>query len=93
VNRFTEGDDGDLETLHIPHDVEVRQVKRLHAVKADRDAGAVRSALAGVSAAAADPAANVMPALLDAARAYATVGEVITALSAVFGRYTEDPVI
>jgi methylmalonyl-CoA mutase N-terminal domain/subunit len=93
VNRFTEGDDGDLEILHIPHEVEVRQIKRLHEVKADRDAEVVEKALDRVAADAADPTVNTMPALLDAVRAYATVGEVIGALSGVFGRYTEDPVI
>jgi methylmalonyl-CoA mutase N-terminal domain/subunit len=34
-----------------------------------------------------------MPAILDAVRAHATVGEIIEALAATFGRWTEDPVI
>jgi methylmalonyl-CoA mutase N-terminal domain/subunit len=36
---------------------------------------------------------NLMPALVEAVRAYATVGEIVAALADVFGRWTEDPVI
>ena len=67
--------------------------KRLAAVKADRDGEAVDRALARLRADAADPEVNLMPALLDAARAYATVGETMDALADVFGRYRETPVI
>ena len=42
---------------------------------------------------AADPEVNLMPALIDAVRTYATEGEIIDALADVFGRYVEDPVI
>jgi methylmalonyl-CoA mutase N-terminal domain/subunit len=36
---------------------------------------------------------NLMPALVEAVRAYATVGEIVAALAEVFGRWTENPVI
>ena len=49
--------------------------------------------LARVGADAADPEVNLMPALLDAVRAYATEGEIINSLGEVFGRYTETPVL
>jgi methylmalonyl-CoA mutase N-terminal domain/subunit len=46
-------------------------------------------ALADLTAAARDPAANLMPPIIDAVRAYATLGEMMDALAAVFGRYSE----
>ncbi len=45
-----------------------------------------------VREAAGDPGTNLMPALLDAARAGATEGELVAAMQTVFGRYTETPV-
>ena len=93
VNRFTETDDAPLDILHIGPEVEERQIKRLAHVKSERDDEAVRSALATVTAGAAQPDANLMPPILDAVRAYATVGEIVEALAAAFGRWTEDPVI
>jgi len=62
-------------------------------VKADRNGEAVDRALAQLRADAADPEVNVMPALLDAARAYATVGETMDAMADVYGRYRETPVL
>jgi methylmalonyl-CoA mutase N-terminal domain/subunit len=93
VNRFTEGDEGDTPILSIGPEVEERQLKRLEQVKHDRSDSALASALAVVTSTAREPDANLMPAILDAVRAYATVGEVIGALEAVYGRWTEDPVI
>ncbi len=92
VNRYTEGnEDDDLDTLRIGVDVETEQVKRVQSVKADRDDDAVRRALARVSADAAEPTCNLMPALLEAVNAYATEGEIVEALAGVFGRYVERP--
>ena len=94
VNAYTEGNDEDrLEILRITAEQEQVQVKRLGEVKADRDDEAVRSALARVRADAADPEVNLMPALIDAVRTYATEGEVMAALAEVFGTYVETPVI
>ena len=94
VNAFTEGnDEAQIELLRITPEQEQLQVKRLGAVKADRDSDAVARTLARVGADAADPEVNLMPALLDAVRAYATEGEIITSLGEVFGRYTETPVL
>ena len=47
--------------------------------------------LARVRSQAAEPDANLMPALIDAARVYATLGEIIDALADVFGRWVEAP--
>ena len=93
VNTAFEGnDDAPPETLRIAKEVEELQLKRLAQVKADRDDSATRDTLATIRAVAADPERNVMPALIDAVRAYATVGEVTDALADVFGRYVETPV-
>ncbi|MDQ1446457.1 MAG: methylmalonyl-CoA mutase, N-terminal domain [Acidimicrobiaceae bacterium] len=93
VNRFTEWEDPPPPILSIGPEVEERQLKRLEQIKHDRSDDAVRTALDAVTATARQSDANLMPAILDAARAYATVGEVIGALEAVFGRWTEDPII
>jgi methylmalonyl-CoA mutase N-terminal domain/subunit len=65
-----------------------RQVRRLDGVRASRDAGDVAAALAAVSEAARGQH-NMMPAIVDAVKAYATVGEITRALESVFGRYQE----
>jgi methylmalonyl-CoA mutase N-terminal domain/subunit len=89
VNAFTEGDGDRPPLLAIGDDVEDVQRKRLAEVKRARSAEAVAAALATVGDAAADPSVNLMPAILDAVRARATVGEVVNALEAVFGRHRE----
>lgn len=92
VNAFTDGNEDDrLEILRITAEQEQRQVKRLGAVKADRDDERVAAALARVRTEAADPEVNLMPALIDAVHAYTTEGEIMTALAEVFGRYVETP--
>ena len=94
VNIAREGnDETPPETLRIGPEVEELQLKRLAQVKADRNDERVRVALDAVRAAAAEPTANVMPSLIDAATTRATVGEVTNALADVFGRYVETPVI
>jgi methylmalonyl-CoA mutase N-terminal domain/subunit len=90
VNAFLEGNDEPPPlTLHIGAEVEDQQLKRLATVKADRDDAAVTAALTRVRADAAEPTTNLMPALLEASDAYATVGEICETLASVFGRYVE----
>ncbi|HUP86260.1 MAG TPA: methylmalonyl-CoA mutase family protein [Acidimicrobiales bacterium] len=89
VNDFTEGDDERPTILSIGAEVEELQRKRLAEVRKARSDEAVASVLASVVATAVDPLANLMPPILEAVRAYATVGEIIGALERVFGRYTE----
>jgi methylmalonyl-CoA mutase N-terminal domain/subunit len=93
VNRFTEADDDPLAILTIGPEVEERQLKRLDTVRGSRRTAQVQDALARVARDAADPAVNLMPAMLEAVRAYATLGEIVAALEGVFGRWREDPVI
>ncbi|MDQ3145443.1 MAG: methylmalonyl-CoA mutase family protein [Actinomycetota bacterium] len=92
VNRFTEGDDDVPHLLSIGPEVEESQRKRLDQVRHDRDSRAVEVALAELRSAAAEPDRNLMPDILVAARAYATVGEIMGALATVFGRWTEEAV-
>ncbi len=94
VNRFTEGNDEDpIPILQITHEDEARQIKRLNAVRHDRDSAAVHAALDRLATVAADPEANLMPALIDTVKTYATLGEVMAALAGVFGRHVETPSI
>ena len=90
VNGYQEGDEhSSPSTLYIDPAVEERQLARLAQVKQDRDTATVAAVLERVRREAADPTVNLMPALLEAARAYVTVGEVVDALQAVFGTWSE----
>jgi len=93
VNAFTDGDDGDRELLRIEAEVEEYQRKRLDDVKLRRDSAEVALTLAAVTAAAAAPEVNVMPAILDAVKAYATLEEVVMAMESVYGTYVEKAII
>ncbi len=89
VNAFTEGnEDSDLETLRISPEVERKQRARLDALRQRRDSDQVEAALARLeSAARADE--NLMDPMLEAVRAYATLGETRNALERVYGRFRE----
>jgi methylmalonyl-CoA mutase N-terminal domain/subunit len=91
VNAFQLEDEAPLELLRIPPSVERRQIERLEAVRARRDDAAVVRALGALQQAAATDE-NTMPHLVEAARAYATEGEICDALRAVWGVYRETPV-
>ena len=89
VNRFTDGDERSSELLRISADVEAAQVARLDATRRDRDQAEVDRGLAAIGRDAADPTINLLPPLIDAVRARATEGEIVRALEAEFGTYTE----
>jgi len=92
VNGFVEPDEEPIGTLYIDHTVGEKQRARLADVRARRDEAAVRAALGRLQ----DNArgrANLMPLLLEAVRAYATIGEMCDALRQVWGEYEEVPVI
>jgi methylmalonyl-CoA mutase N-terminal domain/subunit len=94
VNHATEGNDDDqIELLKITNEDEQRQRKRLDQVRQDRDGDAVAAALARVRSEAADPNVNLMPALIDAVKVYATLGEIMSTMEQEFGRHVEVPVI
>jgi methylmalonyl-CoA mutase N-terminal domain/subunit len=86
VNAFQEADDKPIETLVIGDSVEKEQGAALKASRARRDAGAAERSLAEIRRVAGTKH-NLMPVLIDAARARCTVGEVMSALAEVFGRY------
>ncbi len=89
VNGYVENDGVPPSTLVIDPVVEAQQLDRLAAVKTARDDEAVRRAVTRLSAEAADPTVNLMPALIEAARSMVTVGEAMRALESVFGTYVE----
>jgi len=94
VSNFTEGnDDPQIETLRISNADETRQRKRLETVRGDRSQASVDAVLAKLAAEAADPEVNLMPTLLEASRAYVTLGEMMNTMAGVFGRHVEVPVI
>jgi len=94
VNGYTDGnDDTDMALLRITHEDEARQLKRLEAVRHDRDSDAVARTLATLAAEAADPEVNLMPSLIEASKAYVTLGEMMGTLAGVFGRHVEVPTI
>ena len=94
VNAFTEGNEEPAPpTLQIGPEVDEAQRKRLANVRQHRSQSAVDRALTRVAADAAVAEVNLMPAILEAVGAYATVGEIVGALSSVFGRWAEDPVV
>jgi methylmalonyl-CoA mutase, N-terminal domain len=86
VNAFQEAEEKPIETLLIGDTVEKQQVAQLRERKAKRDRAEVGKHLDAVRRVAATKE-NLMPALIDAARARCTVGEVMNALADVFGRY------
>jgi methylmalonyl-CoA mutase N-terminal domain/subunit len=92
VNRYADDDEELIPTLRIDPALEQKQIDRVKAVRGRRDAAGVESALGSLKTAAARDGENLMPALIEAARARATEGEMIEALQEVFGTYTESPV-
>ena len=92
VNAYTEGDDLGPEILRIDPAFEVEQVRRVQRVRERRDSERAQRALVSLVDAARDPARNLMPLLIEAARADCTEGEMVSALQTVFGSYREAPV-
>ena len=90
ANRFLEGnDETDLDTLRFTGEDEKLQRVRLDEVRQSRDDDAVRSCLARLASEAADPEVNLMAALIEASRHMVTVGEMMSTMAGVFGRYVE----
>ena len=92
VNKFTDSVEQPIDVLQIDETAEARQIERLKAMKKRRSQTAVERSLDALRRAAGTDA-NTMPAILDAVRAYATVGEICGALKEVFGGYTESSVL
>src|SRR4051794_39657984 len=92
VNSYRLEDEEELPILRIDPQLERKQIGRVQAVRARRDAGKVEAALGVLREEAAKPQANLMPLLLECARAHCTEGEIVVALQDVWGDYRETPV-
>ncbi len=88
VNAYQAEGEPPADILRIDPALERRQAERVGQVRARRNPAAAGTALRALEQAAADPAANLMPFVLDAVRALATVGEIADALRRAFGEYT-----
>ena len=88
VNEFLSDDDHPVEILKVSNDAEEQQRRRLAQVRAGRDNVLVERRLEALRQAA-EADQNVMPAMLDCARAYATLYEIRHALERVWGAYRE----
>jgi methylmalonyl-CoA mutase N-terminal domain/subunit len=92
VNRYQHEDEEPLEILKIDPALEEKQIGRVQALRARRDSNAVESALARLKEDAAHDDRNLMPPIVDASKAYVTMGEMCDALRDVWGVWRETPV-
>jgi methylmalonyl-CoA mutase, N-terminal domain len=92
VNRYELADEPELEILKIDPALEGQQIERVQALRARRDSAAVEAALSRLKADAAHDGRNLMDPLVDAARAYVTMGEMCDAFREVWGTWRETPV-
>ncbi len=92
VNRYELEDEEPLEILKIDPALEGEQIGRVQALRARRDSALVESALARLKEDAAHEDRNLMPPIVDASKAYVTMGEMCDALRAVWGVWRETPV-
>jgi methylmalonyl-CoA mutase N-terminal domain/subunit len=86
VNKFTQQEEGITDTLQIDESIRAIQTEKIHKLKAERDAQVVKKALLNLQEAA-KSTENLMPFILVAVEAYATLGEVADVLRNVFGEY------
>jgi methylmalonyl-CoA mutase, N-terminal domain len=92
VNRYELEDEEPLEILKIDPALESEQIGRVQALRDRRDSGVVESALARLKDDAAHEDRNLMPQIVDASKAYVTMGEMCDALRTVWGVWRETPV-
>jgi len=92
VNRFQTEQEQPIPTLRLDPEIERSQIERLRALRVRRDARTARAAVEEVERRAGSTE-NLMPAILAAVEAYATVGEISDALRRVFGEYRESVTI
>ena len=92
VNDFIAEEERSIPTLRIEPEIERSQIARLNALRARRDSARTQSALAELQRRA-STTENLLPAILTAVEAFATVGEISDSLRRVFGEYQESVVI
>ncbi len=88
VNKFQIDEELPKNILRVDPEVEAYQRQKTARVRAERDAAAADRALGALRRAATE-GTNVMPPILDAVKAYATLGEICDVLRGVYGEYTE----
>ena len=93
VNDFQIDEPLEIPILQMDPEGERVHLDRLHRVRAERDSSAATAALARLREACSDEDENTMPAILDAVRAYCTLGEISGAMREVFGEYQERLVV
>jgi len=92
VNRYRNPDETlEIEILRIDPEVERKQKERLSRLRANRSATRVEETLERLKEGARGDA-NLMPLIIECARAYCTEGEIVNALKEVFGEYREKPI-
>jgi methylmalonyl-CoA mutase N-terminal domain/subunit len=92
VNDFVAEEERSIPTLRIDPEVERAQVVRVQSLRAKRDSSRTGAALAELERRA-STTENLLPAILNAVEAYATVGEISDTLRRIFGEYQESVVI
>jgi methylmalonyl-CoA mutase N-terminal domain/subunit len=92
VNRYQLDDEAPPEILRIDAALEREQVERVQALRARRDGAAVERQLARLKEDAAHEDRNLMPTIVEASKAYVTMGEMCDALREVWGTWRETPV-
>jgi methylmalonyl-CoA mutase N-terminal domain/subunit len=92
VNRYRHEDETPLELLRIDPALERKQIGRVQALRARRDSAAVESAVARLKEDAARDDRNLMVPIVEASKAYVTMGEMCDALREVWGIWRETPV-
>jgi methylmalonyl-CoA mutase N-terminal domain/subunit len=91
VNRYQQQEDMELELLRIDPALETKQIERVTALRARRDSAKVEETLAALRRGA-EGDENLMPLIVDASRAYVTMGEMCDTLREVWGVWRETPV-
>jgi methylmalonyl-CoA mutase N-terminal domain/subunit len=92
VNRYQHEDEQPLELLRVDPALEEKQIGRVQALRARRDSAVVESALARLKEDAARDDRNLMIPIVEASKAYVTMGEMCDALRGVWGVWRETPV-
>jgi methylmalonyl-CoA mutase, N-terminal domain len=92
VNRYELEDEQEIDILRIDPALERKQIERVQALRARRDSAAVEQALARLKEASLRDDVNLMPLIIDASRAYTTMGEMCDALRETWGVWRETPV-
>jgi methylmalonyl-CoA mutase, N-terminal domain len=91
VNEFVDPNDEPIETMKIGPEIERGQIESVRRMRVGRDEAQAHRALERLKAAALDEGENLIPPMVDCARALCTEGEIVNALREVFGEYTETP--